>query len=92
MNTLNAFIFTAMGSAMGLVPVLFPAWIMTGGSDASGARALWLGVMAVAQVGLGLGYIAQAHVFPFVARLLSTGPEADSGAFVLPKQRVISGR
>ncbi len=82
----------AMGSAMGILPILFPAWVLPAGADASSARALWLEVMAATQFGLGLGYIVQARVLPFVARLLSTEPAADSGAFALPKQRGISGR
>lgn len=82
----------AMGSAMGLIPILFPSWVLHGGADASSARALWLEIMAATQFGLGLGYLAKARVFPFVARLLATETAAEPGALALPRQRGISGR
>jgi hypothetical protein len=67
---------------------LFPP---TGG-DASSARALWLYVMATTQVGVGLGYIVQANVIPFAARLVSAGRVADAGSLALPKVPLASGR
>lgn len=81
-----------MGSAMGLLPHVFPTWFAPGGDDASGARVIWLYVMAATQAGVGLGYIAQANVIPFAARLISAGRVADAGALALPKAPLVSGR
>jgi len=92
MNALNAFIFVTMGSAMGLLPHVFPSWFPSTGADASSARVLWLQVMAATQVVLGLGYIAQAQVIPFVASLVSADRTADSGPLALSKQRAGTGR
>jgi hypothetical protein len=77
---------------MGLLPHVFPAWFSATGSDASSTRVAWLYVMAATQVGLGLGYIAQAHVIPFAVRLVSAERSVDSGALALSKQRSVSGR
>jgi hypothetical protein len=77
---------------MGLLPHLFPAWFSAANSDASGARVAWLYVMAATQVGLGLGYIAQAHVIPFAVRLVSVDRSVDSAALALSKQRGVPGR
>jgi hypothetical protein len=91
-NAINAFIFMTMGSAMGLLPLLFPAWFPPTGADASCARALWLEVMAATQIALGLGYIIQARVLPFAARLISVIRASDSGALALSKTRGVPGR
>ena len=92
MNALNAYIFLAMGSAMGLLPHVFPSWIAPTGDDASSARVIWLYVMATTQVAVGLGFLIQAQVVPFAARLISADTGSGAGSLALPKAPVASGR
>jgi hypothetical protein len=91
-NALNAYIFMAMGSAMGLLPHVFPSWIAPNGDDASSARVIWLYVMATTQVAVGLGFVIQAQVIPFATRLMSADSAAAAGSLALPKAPVVSGR
>jgi hypothetical protein len=91
-NAINALIFSAIGSAMGLLPVLFPSWFPPTGGDASSARALWLEFMSVTQVGFGLGFIVRAHLLPLAGRLISGVPAGDAGALALPSPRIVPGR
>jgi hypothetical protein len=91
-NAPNAYIFMAIGSAMGLLAHVFPSWFPPASDDATGARVLWLNLMATIQIGVGLAYVVQANVFPLVARLVSAVRTADSGSLSVPKARGIAGR
>jgi len=92
MNTLNAAIFAFLGSAMGLLPAVFPSWFPPSGADGSSARALWLDTMGAVQMALGLGYLVRAHVAPVAVRILSAIPASDRGAFAIPDPHVVGGR
>jgi hypothetical protein len=92
MNVLNALIFAAFGAVMEVLPEVFPSWFVRTGADCSSARALWLDVMGVVQIGMGLGCIVSAHLAPFAVRFLSTEPARDSGTLALPNPRGVAGR
>ncbi|HMD62314.1 MAG TPA: hypothetical protein VKG78_12830 [Opitutaceae bacterium] len=92
MNGSNAIIFSLIGSAMEALPIAFPSWFLPMGADHSSARALWLDTMGAAQIGLGLGYLVRAHLFPAAVRLLSAIRERDSGQFALADPRAVPGR
>jgi hypothetical protein len=92
MKAAEAFIFMTMGSAMGILPVLFPSWFPPTGGDESSARALWLEIMAATQVGIGFIFLAQAHALPFMARVVAAVRTSDTGTLALPKARTVSGR
>jgi hypothetical protein len=92
MNTLNSTIFALIGSAMGLLPAVFPSWFPPTGADQSSTRALWLDTMGIVQVGLGVGFLVRAHVFPAALRILSAIPTSDRGALALPDPHVVAGR
>jgi hypothetical protein len=77
---------------MGLLARVFPSWFPPVGDDATSARVLWLDVMATLQVAIGLGYIVQASLFPFVLRLVSAARTADTGTLAMPKVRGVVGR
>jgi hypothetical protein len=91
MNDLNAAIFALIGFVMELLPAAFPSWFPPTGADQSSARALWLDIMGAVQAGLGLGYMARAHVVPFAARMFAV-TAGDRGAAALPEPRVVAGR
>jgi hypothetical protein len=91
MNAANALIFAVLGSAMEILPRLFPGWIAHQGGDCGAARALWLAVMGTVQIGLGLGYLVRAHLVPLSVRLLSSAPVGDAEAIALSTTRSATG-
>jgi hypothetical protein len=77
---------------MGLLAHFFPSLFPPTGGDASSARIVWLYVMAGTQIMLGLGYVVQAHVIPFAARLVTADRAVETGTLALPKVRGAVGR
>jgi hypothetical protein len=92
MNGLNAAIFALIGGVMELVPRIFPSWFPPTGADQSNARALWLAVMGVTQLGLAAAYVIRSHLLPWTVRFAASVPAADRGALALPDPRVVPGR
>jgi hypothetical protein len=84
MNAFNAVVFTAFGSAMEILPKVFPSWFPPTGSDQASTRALWLAIMGAVQISIGIGFIVWAHLVPAVYRILSSVPAQESGALALP--------
>jgi hypothetical protein len=89
MNSLNAFAFAALGLAMRVAPWAFPALFPHSGANESSTSALWMAFMGAMQVGIGVAYLARAHAFPLVARLISSEAR---GAASLPAAREPAGR
>jgi hypothetical protein len=92
MNALNALVFTAFGSAMEILPKVFPSWFPPTGSDQASTRALWLALMGAVQISIGVGFIIRAHLVPAVYRLISSVPAQESGALALPGARGVTTR
>ena len=92
MNTINALIFAALGTAMEMIPRAFPAWFPPTGSDQASTRALWLALMGWVQVTIALGFIIQMHVFPLALRLLALVTGAHPIAAPLPSGRTVTTR
>jgi hypothetical protein len=91
-SAINAFLFIAMGSGMGVLPVLVPSWFPPTGADEASTRALWLELMAAVQIGLGLAFLVRERVVPFAGRLVSAIRASDTGAVALSKSRGVPGR
>jgi len=89
MNFLNAMIFALMGTAMEVIPALFPSWFPRSSADQASARILWLGFMGAAQIGLGAGYVIRVHVLPAFASIISAVPSGES--IPLPAARALTG-
>jgi hypothetical protein len=92
MNALNAILFAALGSAMEVMPKVFPSWFPPTGSYQFSNRGLWLAIMGFVQVALGAGFIVRAHVIPVIYRLLSTSHATETGALALPSARGVTAR
>jgi uncharacterized membrane protein YoaT (DUF817 family) len=84
--------FALLGAAMELLPVLFGSWFPRNGADQASARALWLGFMGGAQMALGAGFLIQAYLVPWVARVARFETAVKAGALPLPVARGASGR
>ena len=92
MNAANALIFAVLGSAMELLPRVFPGWFAHQGDNSGVARALWLSVMGAIQLGLGLGWVVRAHLVPLSVRVLSSAPVGDAEAIALSNSHRVAGR
>jgi hypothetical protein len=92
MNGVNAALFALVGSAMELLPRLFPASFPPSGADQASARALWLSAMGVLQIGLGLAYLVRLHVVPFATRAVAAIRTGERGSLALSNPRAVSGR
>jgi hypothetical protein len=92
MNAANALMFAVFGTAMELLPRVFPGWFAHPADNCAAARALWLSVMGAVQIGLGLGWIFRMHLVPLSARMLSSAPAGDSEAIALSKSHGVAGR
>jgi hypothetical protein len=79
MDKRNAFGFLALGTAMGLLPALAPAWFPPefGGMD---AQAMWLVGMGTVQIGFGSAVAFQGYVLPWLARRSAAHRPAEAGA------------
>jgi hypothetical protein len=91
MNSMNAFAFAALGMAMRVLPWAFPALFPRTGAYEASTGALWMAFMGAVQVGIGIAYLARAHVLPVFVRLISAAPADASGAASLPAARGITG-
>jgi hypothetical protein len=91
-NALNALIFTILGSVMGFLPMVFPAWFPPTGADQSSTRALWLDLMGTIQMGMGVVFLFRTHVIPLANRIFSTIPATEEGTLALPNARGVPGR
>src|SRR5271170_5756645 len=89
MNFLNAMIFALVGTAMEVIPALFPSWFPGNGADQSSARMIWLDFMGAAQIALGAGYVIRVHLIPAFVSIVSAVPSGES--IPLPAARAVTG-
>lgn len=92
MNDLNAFLFSAIGFVLEILPAAFPAWFPHTGADSASARALWLDVMGAVQISIGLGFLARMHVVPAALSIFSPGASTERGSLPLPATRGVTLR
>jgi hypothetical protein len=89
MNSLNAFLFALVGSAMEIIPVLFPSLFPRNCADQASTRMLWTSFMGSTQIALGAGYMIRAHVLPTLAGIISSAPAGES--LPIPAARAVAG-
>jgi hypothetical protein len=89
MNFLNATIFALVGTAMEVIPALFPSWFPRNCADQASARLIWLNLMGAAQIALGVGYVIRVHLIPAFVSIVAAVPSGES--VPLPAARALTG-
>jgi len=69
MGTLNAIAFSLLGSLMGFLPALWPAYFAVTGISGADNSELWLEFMGIVQGSLGTFYIIRNEILPMLLRI-----------------------